>query len=172
MAKSSPIFPADPRYSEILYFLYHEAELLDELRFSEWLELLEEDINYRMPLPLNRTRTLDYSEQTEIIAENIHSLRVRISKLKTDYAWADTPPSRTRHMVTNLRVNTTDRPDEAEAVSSFLVYRNRLSDPNPDLFAGERKDLLRKVNGNWRLAKRTIFLDQTVVGARHLTILF
>lgn len=169
---SNSIFPGDPRYSEILQFLYHEAELLDERRFSEWLGLLEEDVNYRMPLPLNKARSFDYSQETEIFAENIQSLRVRVDKLSTDFAWADSPPSRTRHMVTNLRVNATDRPDEAEAYTFFLVYRNRLSEPTPDLFSGERQDLLRKVNGSWRLARRTILLDQPVVGARHLTIFF
>ena len=169
---SNSIFPGDPRYSEILQFLYHEAELLDERRFSEWLGLLEEDVNYRMPLPLNKMRTFDYSQETDIFAENIQSLRVRVDKLTTDFAWADSPPSRTRHLVTNLRVNATDRPDVAEAYTCILVYRNRLSEPTPDLFSGERQDLLRKVNGSWRLARRTILLDQPVVGARHLSILF
>jgi len=168
----SPIMPADPCYSEILHFLYQEAKLLDDRRFSEWLELLEEDISYRMPLPLNKARTLDYSQQTDILSENIASLRVRVNKLATDYAWADTPPSRTRHMVTNVIIKTTNKPEEVEVSSFILVSRNRLGEPSPDLYSGERQDLLRKVNGAWRLAKRTILLDQTVIGARHLNIFF
>ncbi len=169
---SSPIMPTDPLYSEILYFLYQEAKLLDDRRFSEWLELLEEDISYRMPLPLNKARTLDYSQQTDILSENIASLRVRVNKLATDYAWADTPPSRTRNMVTNVIIKATNKPEEVEVSSFILVSRNRLGEPSPDLYSGERQDLLRKVNGAWRLAKRTILLDQTVIGARHLNIFF
>ncbi|NIO11933.1 MAG: 3-phenylpropionate/cinnamic acid dioxygenase subunit beta [Deltaproteobacteria bacterium] len=164
--------PADPLYSEILHFLYLEAKLLDDRRFSEWLNLLAEDISYRMPLPLNKARTLEYSPQTEILSENIDSLRVRVNKLTTEFAWADTPPSRTRHLIANVAIKTTNKAEQVEASSFFLLSRTRLGEPSPDLYSGERQDLVRKVNGAWRLAKRTILLDQTVVGARHLNIFF
>ena len=166
------IFPNDPRYSEILYFLYREAELLDERRFSDWLELLTEDIYYRMPLPVTRNRSLEYSSQTDIFADNLASLRVRVDKLGTDYAWADTPPARTRHMISNLRLKATDKQEEVEAVSTVLIYRNRFARPDAEIFSGERRDRIRKVGGEWRLAGRTVLLDQAVVGARHLTIFF
>ena len=38
---------------EIEGFLYKEAELLDERRFEEWLDLLTEDIRYWMPMRRN-----------------------------------------------------------------------------------------------------------------------
>ena len=166
------ILPGDPRYFEVLHFLYHEAELLDSRRFSEWLELLTEDIAYRMPVPLTRGRKLDYSAETEILSENLSSLRVRVRKLGTEFAWAEDPPSRTRHLVTNLRVNATESADAVEARTSVLVYRSRFAEPSADFFSGERQDLLKKINGAWCLARRTILLDQTVLGARHLAILF
>lgn len=169
---SDTIFPGDPRYFEVLHFLYKEAELLDARRFSEWLELLTEDITYRMPVSLTRGRTPGYSQQTDIFSENVASLRVRVHKLETEFAWADMPPSRTRHLVTNVRVKATPKADEVGALNSILVYRHRSADASPDLFCGERQDLLRRVDGQWRLARRTIFLDQTVVEARHLGIFF
>ncbi len=46
----------DPLYSEIVDFLYTEAELIDDGRFSDWLELMTEDLIYRMPIRVNRGR--------------------------------------------------------------------------------------------------------------------
>jgi len=169
---NSFILSNDQRYSEVLYFLYHEAALLDERRFSEWLSLLTEDIHYRMPLPINGARSFGYSDQTDIFSENLASLKVRVDKLGTDYAWADTPPSRTRHMISNLRLGATDKPEEVEALSTVLIYRSRFSPPDIELFTGERQDRIRKTGGQWRLAQRTVFLDQAVVGARHLSVFF
>jgi len=164
----------DPVYSEIIDFLYKEADLIDERRFSNWLELMAEDLTYRMPIRVNRGRgeQPDYSNETEIFCDDLPSLRLRIDRLSTDYAWAEDPPSRTRHVVSNVRVNTTSNPDEFDVRSYILVYRNRGNTPHGDLFSGKREDLLRKVNGNWRLAKRTILLDQAVIGSRNLSIFF
>lgn len=163
--------PADPLYAEVLEFLYHEAELLDGGRFTEWLELLAEDLSYRLPIRLNRRgEGSDYSEATEIFSDNLASLQLRVRRLGTGYAWAETPPSRTRHLVSNVRVRTTENPQELEVNSYFLVYRSRASESTPELFSGERQDLLRRTDDGWRLARRTIFLDQAVLGARNVSI--
>ena len=163
----------DPRYGEVLSFLYREAELLDTGRQAEWLDLLAEDVSYRMPVRLNirRNGSNPYTEETDIFSDNLASLRVRVNKLDTEYAWAETPPSRTRHHVSNVRVVETDNPDELDVRSYVLVYRNRTDSPAADLFSAERQDILRRVDGQLRLARRLIILDQAVVGARHLAIL-
>jgi 3-phenylpropionate/cinnamic acid dioxygenase small subunit len=170
---SRDIRPGEPRYVEALQFLYREAELLDNGRLAEWLELLTDDITYRMPVRLNTDRKgqSPYTEETDIFADNIASLRVRVNKLTTEYAWAESPPSRTRHLVTNVRVKATPA-DDLEVRSYFLLYRDRSGQTTPDIFAGERADLLRHVDGTWRLARRTITLDQAVVGATQLGIFF
>ena len=38
---------------EIEAFLYHEAELLDERRYEEWLALFTDDVHYWMPMRRN-----------------------------------------------------------------------------------------------------------------------
>ena len=169
---SRSIGPGEPRYAEALQFLYREAELLDSGRLSEWLELLTDDVSYRMPVRLSTDRKgqSPFSEETDIFSENLASLRVRVNKLTTDYAWAETPPSRTRHLVTNVRVQSAAAADELEVLSCFLVYRDRAGLTTPELFAGERQDVLRRVDGGWRLARRVIVLDQAVVRATHLSI--
>ena len=167
------IAPHEPRYGEVLEFLYEEAELLDAGRFSEWLGLLTEDISYRMPVrqDVAHQKAAEYSQQTEIFSENIASLRVRVGKLSTDFSWAESPPSRTRHLVTNVRVKATPDPNEVEILSYMLVHRQRAGQTHADTFAGERHDRLRQVDGEWRLARRTILLDQTVIAATHLGII-
>ncbi len=164
----------DPLYSEIVDFLYKEAELMDEGRLSDWLELMTKDLIYRMPMRVNRGRGNhpNYSQKTEIFCDDLPSLRLRIDRLSTGYAWAEDPPSRTRHVVSNVRVSATSNPDEFDVRSYILVYRNRGNSPDGDLFSGKRQDLLRNVKGHWRLAKRTILLDQAVIGSRNLSIFF
>ena len=109
----------------MLEFLYREAELLDSGRFSQWLGQMTEDITYRMPMRVNRSRKVapDYSQETEFFSENFASLRLRVERLGTEFAWAEIPPSRTRHLVTNVRVRQTDNPEELEVFS----YITRLS---------------------------------------------
>jgi ethylbenzene dioxygenase beta subunit len=165
---------ADPRYAEIVEHLYYEAELLDTTQFEVWLGLLTEDLEYRMPARLNvRDRTNPgFSATTDIFADNLASLTVRIHRLRTNFAWSEDPPSRTRHLITNVRVQETETPLELSVRSNFLLYRTRAEQTEPDLFAGERQDTFRSVEGAWRLARRLILLDQTIVNARHLSIIF
>jgi 3-phenylpropionate/cinnamic acid dioxygenase small subunit len=164
----------EPIYAEIVDFLYHEAALLDGGHFEAWLDLMAEDLTYRMPVRITTQGDgePDYSEETQTFLDTLGSLRLRVSRLRTGRAWAEVPRSRTRHLVSNVRVRRTPNPAEFEATSYVLVYRNRADAPTGDVLAGERRDLLRQVDGGLRLARRTIFLDQAVLGTRHLGIFF
>lgn len=170
----SAVRPGSPVYTDVVEFLHDEADLLDSGRFKEWLAQLTEDIEYRMPARLTSRKRDEpgFSDTTDIFADNLASLKVRIARLGTSFAWAEDPPSRTRHFVTNIRVTETEREDELAVRSSLLLYRSRSDQTTPDLFSGERHDLLRRVDGNLRLARRLILLDQTLVNARHLSVLF
>ncbi|MBI1733765.1 MAG: hypothetical protein HYR51_01200 [Candidatus Rokubacteria bacterium] len=50
----------------------------------------------------------------------------------------------------------------------FLVYRNRV-ETETDLLVGKREDVLRRAEGRWRIARRMIVLDQSVLLAKNLT---
>jgi 3-phenylpropionate/cinnamic acid dioxygenase small subunit len=41
-----------------------------------------------------------------------------------------------------------------------------------DFFVGKREDMLRRVGGSWKIARRKIVLDQNVLLAKNLTIFF
>jgi 3-phenylpropionate/cinnamic acid dioxygenase small subunit len=177
VALPDSLFIDTPIRAEVEQFLYFEAELLDDRRFGEWLSLCADDIFYWMPMRRNRLlRELD-RENTNVgelahFEENKKSLGWRVGQLQTGMHWAEDPPSRTRHLVTNVRVQPGPGHEEYDVRSNFLCYRNRLED-EVDLWAGERRDVLRHVGDRrWQIAKRTILLDQNVILSKNLSVLF
>ena len=157
-------------------FLYHEAELLDEHRYGEWYELFADDLRYRVPTQANRLRRDRGSEasaegEVALFDDDKATLGWRVRQLQTSTHWAEDPPSRTRHLVSNVRVAPTVTDDELGVRSNFICYRNRLAD-EVDLWAGERRDLLRRSAPGWLIARRTVTLDQNVVLSKNLTVFF
>jgi 3-phenylpropionate/cinnamic acid dioxygenase small subunit len=162
---------------EIERFLYDEAATLDERRYHDWLNLLTEDIHYWAPL--KRTVLLKDADEFEIgkpgeqayFDDDIDMLRQRIAKLDTGYSWSEDPPSRTRHMVNNVRVLKARGDGEGQEVDLdvyFFCYRSRL-DNDIDIWVGNRRDTLRRVDGDWKISKRHIFLDQVVLNSKNLS---
>ena len=154
--------------------LYEEAELLDNRQFRQWLELLTDDFHYWMPVRDNRVGDTVEDElskpgQTAFFDDTKKTLTMRIDRLETGQAWAETPPSRTRHIVSNVRVRPIDGSDELEVQSNFFTYRTRL-ERDEDFYVGTRRDILRRVDGNLRFASRTIILDQAVLKAKNISI--
>jgi 3-phenylpropionate/cinnamic acid dioxygenase small subunit len=158
-------------------FLYAEAELLDEHRYREWYDLLAEDVRYRVPTQANRLRRdrgQEASTEDEVCLfdDDKTTMGWRIRQLESATHWAEDPPSRTRHLVTNVRIARRDGEAEIDVRSNFLCYRNRLAD-EVDLWAGERADVLRRGGeGCWLIARRTVTLDQNVVLSKNLSVLF
>ena len=93
-----------------------------------------------------------------------------MKKLATGYAWAEDPPSRQRHMVLNVRVISDDG-DELIVESSFHFYRTRLNSEE-DNWIGLRRDKLRREDGSFKIARREIYLEQTVLLSRNLSNFF
>ena len=157
---------------EVLEFLYHEAELVDGGRFQEWLALMTDDILYQMPVRMTRERGegADASTDMQFFWDDRATLGLRVERFRTEFAWAEDPPSRTRHFVSNVRIRPEAKPDEVEVRSYVLIYRNRGDAPGHDLLSGERHDVLRRVGGAWKLARRAFVVDQAVLGTRNLAI--
>ena len=161
---------------EIEEFLYTEAELLDERRFEAWLDLLTDDIRYWMPMRRNvkfgeqaRENTRERQDMNWF-DEGKTTLQQRVQQLLTGVHWAEEPLSRVCHMVTNVQIVHATA-TEVTVKSRFLVYRNRLQDET-DFFVGKREDVLRKVDSQWKIARRQIMLDQNVLLAKNLTVFF
>ena len=173
---------------DVEQFLYREARLLDERRFHEWIELFTDDVRYWMTgrssryprsskaigiLDPDRYREADLANDDElaILDETKATLGGRIARLDTGMAWAEDPPSRTRHIITNIAVEPGDAASEVKVYSNFMVYRSR-SETEQDFYVGARQDILRYVDGTWKIARRQLTLDQNVLLAKNVSIFF
>jgi 3-phenylpropionate/cinnamic acid dioxygenase small subunit len=173
---------------EVEQFLYREARLLDERRFHDWLQLFTDDIRYFMASRSNRyprrskaVAILDPDRYVEddigredelaIFDEDKTTLEARVARLDTGMAWAEDPPSRTRHLISNIEVEPGDSEAELKVYCNFIVYRSR-AESEEDFYVGARQDLLRWVAGDLKIARRRLVLDQNVLSAKNLSIFF
>lgn len=157
---------------EISQFLYHEAYLLDHQMYNEWFELLSDDIKYRMPLRVTKERRdgSNIVDEMTYFEETKKSLLTRVQRLYTSSAWVEDPPTRQRHYITNIMVTTCDGSDEYAVRSYFFYKRSRASEHQTEEIIGEREDTIRKENGQWKIASRTIYPDQTVLTVMNLSM--
>ena len=156
-------------------FYYAEAAALDQRRYDDWLALFTDDVHYWMPV--RRTRTSNELDQeftapgaVAYFDDTKAMLATRVRKLQTGYSWAEDPPSRTRHLITNVQI-LDECDDGLDVISNFHVYRTRLNSEE-DSWIGHREDVLRRHGGSFRIANRKIFLEQTVLLARNLSNFF
>jgi len=158
---------------EIEELLYREAELLDERRYDEWLDLFTDDARYWMPMRRNVPHDDPAREFTRAGAdvnwfdEGKETLTRRVRQIQTGVHWAEEPPSRICHMISNVQVVET-APAEVTVRCRFLIYRNRV-ETETDVLVGKREDRLRRVGDRWQIAHRKIVLDQSVLLAKNLT---
>lgn len=160
---------------EVEQFLYAEAALLDGRRFREWLALFAPDIHYWMPI--RRTVTLSDLDReftrlgdAAFFDDDRAMLEMRVKKLEAGSAWSEDPPSRSRHMLANVRILEVSG-DEAMVESAFHLYRTRLNS-EIDSWVGRRVDGLRRTAEGFRIFRRHIFLDQTVILSTNMSTLF
>ena len=162
-------------------FLYHEANLLDDRRYEEWLDLLTDDVRYWVPMrrnvkfgELEREFTRE-GQDINWFDEGKTTLIQRVRQILTGVHWAEEPLSRLSHLVTNVEITeASPSAADAEEVSlrcRFIIYRNRVA-TETDILVGRREDRLRRVDGEWRIAQRQVFLDQNVLLAKNLTFFF
>jgi 3-phenylpropionate/cinnamic acid dioxygenase small subunit len=165
---------------EIEDFFYREADLLDERQYDQWLELLTEDVVYWMPMRKNVAyahRDKDITPENDIawLHDDKDTLRKRVKQIQTGIHWADEPVSRVSHVITNVRLTDpiATLADGAIVTTTcrFIVYRNRL-ESETDILVGRREDTLTRIDGQLRVARRKIILEQSVLLAKNLTMFF
>lgn len=162
---------------EVEQFFYYEAELLDSWQFEEWFNLLADDLEYRVPVRTT-LMTNDVNDEFSRPGEGAFfddtkaMLEQRVKKLRTGFAWSEDPHSRTRHLLSNIKIKAI-RPDveEVDTESNMLLFRSRLENTEDQWF-GRRLDTIRKSNGQWKLARRTVLLDHTLLKSQNISIFF
>ena len=178
----------DNLIGEVEQFLYREARLLDDRRFHDWLRLFTDDVRYWMTGRSNRypksskaitildpdryvEDDLSREDELALLDETKETLAARVARLDTGMAWAEDPPSRTRHLLTNIEVEPGASDSELTVYSNFLVYRSR-AETEQDFYVGARQDVLRRVDGAWKIASRKLILDQNVLSAKNISVFF
>lgn len=158
-------------HREIEDFLYLEAELLDDRRFDDWLALFADDARYEMPSRVTRERSAptDVADNAKIFDDTREHLAIRVQRLATEFAWAEDPPSRTRHHLSNVRAAPGEAPGEYHVRSNVLLYRNRGPSASYDLISAGREDVLRRTDEGLKIARRRIVLDQSTLASRNLS---
>jgi 3-phenylpropionate/cinnamic acid dioxygenase small subunit len=160
---------------ECTAFLVAEAALLDDNRLAEWLGLLTPDVEYRVPVRIVRERGAGagFSDDAFFMDENFGTLSTRVTRLDNEFAWAESPPTRTRRFVGNTRLaEEAPGQDAAEVtvLNNLAVYCYRGDAATPIVLTAERHDRLRRVDGALQLARRVVLLDSTVLGLQALSI--
>jgi p-cumate 2,3-dioxygenase subunit beta len=143
-----------PTRQEVEDLLYKEAALLDEWRLEEWLELLTDDIVYQIPptdVPEGDARNTLF-----IVSDDAVRVRSRVKQLLGKFAWAENPHSRTRRLITNVRVLGADGGDIL-ATANFAVHRMRYE--AVDTYIGRYDYRLVRRDGDLKIRERRVVLD-------------
>ena len=172
----------DIRHLQAHQFLVDEAYLLDAQHYEAWLDTLTDDVRYVMPVRVTTARGagFDTSPGMAHFDEDKYSLSQRVARFATEHAWTEDPPSRLRHFVTNVRTFECDDPDDGAHLlveSAELLFRSRGDVNESALMSCGREDLLRLCDDpqnspqkTWKLARRRIFVDESVLRMQNLAV--
>ena len=159
---------------EVEEFYAVEAELLDSQNLGTWLQSVTDDFVYEVPVPVTRDdpRAPQYSSTGFLSRETRDSINLWVSRLSpalVEAAYAENPPVRTRHFVTNVRVTAGDG-DEFTVKSNVLLTWGKWN-AEMRFTAGERHDTFTAADDMLRLRHRRVLLDTNVVRLGHFRII-
>jgi benzoate/toluate 1,2-dioxygenase beta subunit len=135
-------------------FLYREARLLDERRFDEWQELFAQDGVYWVPLKPEQSDPLHHGS---IIYDDRAGMATRFRRLAHPRVYAQIPPSRTLHVVTNVHVDDADgAKDEIDVLSALQVTEFHQGEQRH--YAARCRHRLRRSGGSYAIALKRVDL--------------
>jgi ethylbenzene dioxygenase subunit beta len=160
------ILNSDPLFGEIMAFLTDEADLLDDDKHLEWIDLLADDVHYEMPgrKTVYRKNGLGFDNSFAYFLDNRDSLHTRARhNVEAPSAWYRNPTTRTHRLITNLVVRTTDVDNEYYVKSSIIMFANRFDQDVVDVVGAKRYDTLRRTPQGLKIAKRIVHVDQALL---------
>jgi 3-phenylpropionate/cinnamic acid dioxygenase small subunit len=138
--------------SEAEDILYAEARLLDDRRYDEWLGLLTADAVYWMPA---NGDGIDPNREVALVYDDFAKLSDRIDRLASGVAHAQSPPSKTKRLVSNVEVRASEE-NSAAVISTFILYELRRGKER--VFAGRYEHRMRCEDGHWKIATKKAVL--------------
>lgn len=156
---------------EVTAFMYREARLLDTERWDDWLALMHEDVHYWMPGIENRRREDklgQYSaDHMAYFDDHLRGLTRRVTRFKQATAWAENPPTRNVHMVTNVEVFAGETEDQYVVHSCLLSIRSRGLNEHFEI-AARREDVLCRVDGELKILRRKILIPNATLLCKNI----
>jgi 3-phenylpropionate/cinnamic acid dioxygenase small subunit len=134
-------------------FLLHEARLLDECRFDEWLALFTPDASYWVPSEPDQTSPLD---TVSLIYDDRRLLETRVRRLANPRIYSQEPRSRTSRIVTNVTIE--DATDSVATLvrSKFVLVEFRRNEQR--LFGGTNFHRLKIIGDDVKIAWKKVDL--------------
>jgi p-cumate 2,3-dioxygenase beta subunit len=141
--------------AEVEDFLYMEADLLDEWRLDDWLLLLTADAEYFVP----SNDALKGNHRTSLftIADNAERIRQRVIRLNDPNCHAEYPQSRTRRMISNVRILESSE-NSLTVSANFVCYRYRRYERIRE-YVGKYRYVLQPTESGLRIRERRVLLD-------------
>jgi p-cumate 2,3-dioxygenase beta subunit len=152
---------ADITRSQVEDFLYREAALLDEWKLGEWLELLTEDAAYYVPP--NDHPEGDHRTVLFILADDIVRIRERVKRLMSPECHAEYPHSRTRRLISNVRIVGVDG-DLVTVAANFVCSRFRRYERVRE-YVGAYRFVLKRAGEDLLIKERRVIIDAHELGS-------
>ena len=140
--------------ADVIGFVYHEARLLDERRFDEWLTLFAPDGRYWMPLEYGQT---DRRLTASLMDEDLFLLRLRVERLKGNRTYSQKPKSRCHHVLQQPRVDSFDPDTDCYVTWTAMHYLETRLDQQ-DLYAAWATHDLTVIDGSLRIRMKRVDL--------------
>lgn len=144
-----------PTRAQVEDLLFHEADLLDSWKLQEWLALYTPDAQYEVP-STDLGKTPDPTVSLFYIADDYMRLEQRVIRLGKKAMHSEYPRSKTRHLVSNVRV-LGEVDGHVKAIAGFAVYRSK--NGHTDCFVGGYEYLLKQTPDGLRIRKKRCLLD-------------
>jgi p-cumate 2,3-dioxygenase subunit beta len=146
--------------AEVEDFLYREAALLDDWKLNEWEALLTDDATYYVPP--NDQPEGDHRSTLFLVADDRERIRQRIIRINDPNCHAEYPKSRTRRMISNVRILGVDG-DLVTAAANFVCYRYRRYERIRE-YVGAYRHVLQRAGGSFRIKERRVLIDAHELG--------
>ena len=143
-----------PDLREVEQFVYREARLLDERRFAEWRDLFTEDGDYWAPTHHDQASP---DERVSLFYDTRATMGARISRLTHPDAHAQSPPSHTAHLVSNIEID-----PQAQSAQAFRVhavfFMGEYRHTEPRWYSGRYEYTLRRIESELKIARKKVLL--------------
>ena len=146
---------------EVEDFLFHEAALLDDWKLEEWQELLTDDAAYYVPP--NDQLEGDHRSTLFLVADDRERIRQRIIRVLDPNCHAEYPKSRTRRMISNVRILAVDG-DLVTVAANFVCYRFRRYERIRE-YVGAYRYILKQAGDSFRIKERRVLIDAHELGS-------